>query len=85
LDELVASRPRRCDRNLGGQSPQAEGVYIDCGQKDQFNLLYGTRKFVRRLNELGIPHRYEEFPDNHTAVDYRMDESLPFPARALTG
>jgi hypothetical protein len=23
---------------------------------------------VRRLNELGIAHRYEEFPNNHTSV-----------------
>jgi hypothetical protein len=38
-------------------------LYIDCGEKDQFNLLYGARRFVRRLNELGIAHRYEEFPD----------------------
>jgi hypothetical protein len=62
-----------------------KALYIDCGEKDQFNLLYGARRFVRRLNELGIPHRYEEFPDNHSGVDYRMDESLPFLARALTG
>jgi hypothetical protein len=48
-------------------------------------LLYGARRFVRRLNELGIAHCYEAFPDNHTGVDYRMDESLPFLARALTG
>jgi hypothetical protein len=33
---------------------------------------------VRRSNELGIAHRYEEFPDNHTGVDYRMDKSLTF-------
>ncbi len=64
---------------------QLKALYIDGGEKDQFNLLYGARGFVRRLNELGIPHRYEEFPDNHTAVDYRVDESLPFLARALTG
>jgi S-formylglutathione hydrolase FrmB len=61
-----------------------KALYIDCGEKDQFNLLYGTRRFVRRLNELGIAHRYEEFPDNHTGVDYRMDESLPFLAEALS-
>jgi len=29
-------------------------------------------------------HRYEEFPDNHSGVDYRMDESLPFLVRALS-
>jgi hypothetical protein len=38
---------------------------------------------VKRLEVLGIAHRYEEFPDNHTGVDYRMDESLPFLARAI--
>ena len=35
--------------------------------------------------ELGIAHRYEEFDDNHSSVDYRMDESLPHLARALAG
>jgi len=62
-----------------------KALYVDCGERDQFNLLYGARRFVRRLNELGIPHRYEEFPDNHSGVDYRMDESLPFLAQALAG
>jgi S-formylglutathione hydrolase FrmB len=60
-----------------------KALYIDCGEKDQFNLLYGARRFVRRLKELDVQHRYEEFPDNHTSVDYRMDESLPFLANAL--
>jgi len=62
-----------------------KALYIDCGEKDQFNLLYGARRFVRRLNELGIAHRYEEFPDSHSGVDYRMDDSLPFLAQALSG
>jgi S-formylglutathione hydrolase FrmB len=34
-----------------------KALYIDCGEKDQFNLLYGARRFVRRLNELGIAMR----------------------------
>jgi hypothetical protein len=33
----------------------------------------------------GIAHRYEEFSDNHSGVDYRMDESLPFLAEPLSG
>jgi S-formylglutathione hydrolase FrmB len=61
-----------------------KALYIDCGRNDQFNLLYGARRFARRLAELGIAHRYEEFPDNHSGVDYRMDESLPFLAAALS-
>jgi len=61
-----------------------KALYIDCGEWDQFNLLYGARRLVRRLNDLGIAHRYEEFSDNHSGVDYRMDESLPFLAQALS-
>lgn len=60
-----------------------KALYIDCGANDQFRLLYGARRFARRLGELAIQHRYEEFPDNHSGVDYRMDVSLPFLAQAL--
>lgn len=60
-----------------------KALYIDCGTTDQYRLLYGARRFARRLNQLGIRHRYDEFDDNHSGVDYRMDESLPFIARAL--
>ena len=59
-------------------------LYIDCGDVDQFNLVYGARRLHRALERLGVPHRYEEFPDNHSNVDYRMDVSLPFLAAALT-
>ena len=68
-----------------GNLRRLKALYLDCGEKDQFNLLYGTRRFAQRLNELGIAHRYEEFPDNHSGVDYRMDESLPFLAQVLSG
>jgi hypothetical protein len=33
---------------------------------------------------MGVPHVYEEFADNHSSVDYRMDRSLPFLAKALS-
>jgi hypothetical protein len=36
------------------------------------------------LAEKDVPHVYEEFPDNHSSVDYRMDVSLPLMAKALT-
>ena len=62
---------------LGNNLRSLKALYIDCGERDQFNLLYGARRVVRRLNELGIAHRYEEFADNHSGVDYRMGESLP--------
>jgi hypothetical protein len=69
---------------LGDNLRNLKALYIDCGEKDQFNLLYGARRFVRRIDRIGIAHRYEEFPDNHSGVDYRMDESLPFLVHALS-
>jgi enterochelin esterase-like enzyme len=60
-----------------------KALYIDCGDIDQFNLVYGSRRMHKRLSELQVPHVYEEFPDDHTAVDYRMDISLPILAKAL--
>ena len=59
------------------------GIYIDCGWKDQYHIQYGSRILSRRLAEAGIRHRYEEFDDDHSDIDYRMDVSLPFLSRAL--
>ena len=60
-----------------------KALYIDCGTEDQYNLVYGARRMHRRLEALGISHVYEEFPDTHSSVDYRMDRSLPLLAKAL--
>jgi enterochelin esterase-like enzyme len=60
------------------------GIYIDCGWRDQYHLHYGARILSKRLAEAGIAHRYEEFDDNHSDIDYRMDVSLPFLTRALS-
>jgi hypothetical protein len=59
------------------------GVYIDCGWRDQYHIHYGNRVLSQRLSEAGIRHTYEEFDDNHSDIDYRMDTSLPFLYRAL--
>lgn len=62
-----------------------KALYIDCGDIDQYNLVYGARRMHKRLNEIGVEHVYEEFADNHSSVDYRMDVSLPILAKALSG
>lgn len=61
------------------------GLYVDCGWRDQYHIHYGCRILARRLSAAGIVHRYEEFDDDHSDIDYRMDLSLPFLARALRG
>ncbi len=62
-----------------------KGIYIDCGYRDQYHLQYGARILHRKLNRLEIVHRYEEFDDDHSSVDYRMDESLPWLYRKIMG
>ena len=52
-------------------------VMIDCGSRDQYHLHYGARMMRQALDEAGVGHRYEEFADNHSSIDYRMDVSLP--------
>ena len=59
------------------------GIYIDCGWRDQYHIHYGSRLLSARLTAAGIKHTYEEFDDNHSDIDYRMDVSLPFLYRAL--
>lgn len=61
-----------------------KALYIDCGDVDQYNLVYGARRMQKRLTAMGVTHVYEEFADDHTAVDYRMDVSLPILAKALS-
>jgi len=60
-------------------------LFIDCGDIDQYNLLYGARRMHRALKRHGVAHVYEEFPDDHTGIDYRMDRSLPLLSAALSG
>jgi enterochelin esterase-like enzyme len=52
-------------------------AFIDCGNRDEFNLHYSARRMRIRLNELGIAHEYQEFDAGHFNIDYRYDISLP--------
>jgi enterochelin esterase-like enzyme len=61
-----------------------KSLFIDCGDIDQYNLVYGARRMHRALERYGVPHIYEEFPDDHSGIDYRMDRSLPILAKALS-
>ncbi len=70
---------KRYARNL----KTLRGIYIDCGWRDQYQMHYGARILSKRLRQAGVEHRYEEFPDTHSRIDYRLERSLPFLTRAL--
>ncbi|MBN9413208.1 MAG: hypothetical protein J0H12_04715 [Candidatus Paracaedimonas acanthamoebae] len=59
-------------------------IFIDCGIYDQYYLHFGARRLSSLLNNYQVPHIFEEFPDNHSGLDYRLDHSLPLMARALS-
>ncbi|MPZ12217.1 MAG: enterochelin esterase [Kiloniellaceae bacterium] len=89
--EVIAERwanwlkwdPLTMAENNAANLRRLKALWIDCGSKDQYNLVYGARRLHRALTAQDIDHVYEEFPDDHSAVDYRMDRSLPFLAKAL--
>ena len=76
--------PVRLAETHAGNLKSLKGLWIDCGDADQYNLVYGARRLHRRLSAAGVDHVYEEFEDNHSSVDYRLDRSLPFLAKALS-
>jgi enterochelin esterase-like enzyme len=77
--------PLQIAEEQGAGLRKLKALYFDCGTTDQYNLLYGNRRLHRLLDQQGIAHVYEEFKDNHSSTDYRMDRSLPMLVKALTG
>ena len=57
--------------------------YVDCGRRDEYGLDIGARVFVQRCRDHGLAMRHEEFDDDHRAVGYRYEVSLPALAHVL--
>jgi S-formylglutathione hydrolase FrmB len=83
-EKWLAWDPVIMARTRGAGLAGLKALHIDCGEIDQYNLLYGARRLHRLLEQQQIAHVYGEFPDDHSAVDYRMDKSLPLLAKALS-
>jgi enterochelin esterase-like enzyme len=61
------------------------GLFIDVGSRDQYNIQFGSRALHQTLDAAGVPHVYEEFPDDHSSTQYRYDRSLPWLFATLSG
>jgi enterochelin esterase family protein len=51
-------------------------LYLDCGNRDEFGLMIGSRIFVRELMKMRVPCIYEEFDGGHFNIQHRYDHSL---------
>jgi enterochelin esterase-like enzyme len=57
---------------------QLNGLWMDCGFRDQYMIHYGMRRLKNELEKYQIEHTYEEFNGTHSGIDYRLDVSLPY-------
>lgn len=59
-------------------------VYLDCGTRDQFNLLLGARQLRAELQRLGIEHTYEEYNSDHFLMRRAQKrKSIPLLVKAI--
>ena len=67
--------------NMVRKNPQPlndlKTLYVDCGNRDQYNLHYGARQLTEVFECKNIHYEYQEFDDNHSGTSYRYDISLP--------
>jgi enterochelin esterase-like enzyme len=78
-DPLVLAQSEAAQHKLR----DLRALHIDCGSFDEYNLHFGSRRLHAALSAAKIDHDYEEFPDGHSKVAYRLDLSLPKLARAI--
>lgn len=72
-DPVVVAESQKAQEGL----KELKCLYIECGNRDQYNLQYGARQMHEVLNKRNISHYYFEFDDNHSGTSYRYDVSLP--------
>lgn len=60
-------------------------IYLDCGTRDEFNMIWGCRMIHSKLKSMGIEHYYEEFDGGHRKIGHRYDVSLPLIYQKMMG
>jgi len=51
-------------------------LYVEAGLADQFNLQWGLRRLVKRLEVLGVAHEHVEHEGSHGGLDHRYGPIL---------
>ncbi len=91
VDFDVIASWRRFDPPVRAQDPAAQDalrqldlLFIDAGDRDEYQLNLGARRLSATLTAAGVPHIHEEFPGGHRGTAWRWDRSLPLLAKALS-
>ena len=83
---------QRHDPILRAEDPAAQEalrrldlLFLDAGDRDEYHLHLGLRRFVARLRAAEVPHVHEEFPGGHRGTNHRYDVSIPRLVAAMSG
>ena len=79
----LAFDPLNSIKNNSSSLKSLDLLYIDCGNKDQYGIQYGSRKLIKILQKHGIEHHWEEFEGTHSGIEHRLDISMPMLAKVL--
>lgn len=92
VDFDVLAAWRRFDPVVRADDPAARDalaalrlLFVDAGDRDEYTLHLGARRFVARLRAHGVPVEHEEFRGGHRGTSWRWDVSLPKLAAAIAG
>lgn len=58
-------------------------LFIDCGNRDQYGIQYGSRMMIQTLQENDIDCHWEEFDGTHSGIEHRLDISMPMLSNVL--
>ncbi len=56
-------------------------LYLDTGQRDEYNMHWGARALHATLDEYEVPHEYQEHAGGHHGIEHRFVKSLTSLAR----
>ncbi|BBG24474.1 alpha/beta hydrolase-fold protein [Sulfuracidifex tepidarius] len=70
--------------NYRDELKRMKGIYLDVGNKDEYNLFVGMRTLHKRMSEIGISHEFKEFSGGHFGNSNRYEYSLPFLEEKLS-
>lgn len=59
-------------------------LFLDAGDRDEYHLQLGLRRFASRLSAAGVAHVHEEFRGGHRGTNHRYDVSIPRLVSALS-
>jgi S-formylglutathione hydrolase FrmB len=82
-EQWLAFDPLNQVTGAAGALKSLHGLYIDAGIYDQYHIQFGSRALTDKLRQLGVDFNYQEFEGNHSAMDWRLDFSLPYLATVL--